>query len=482
MELSEAIELIEAGPAGPETGAFFDLDGTLVSGYTATTLFAERLRQREVPIDEFVRTLLANVDGTWFGGDPVRGAMMGFASLRGQHDDTLVELGERLFHQKIAGTVRAEARSLVRAHRRMGHTVAVASAASKYQIGPVARDLGIDHVICTRLEVEDGILTGRIDGKVLWGNQKGIAVRAFARAEGLRLVDCYAYGNGYEDVAFLSSVGHPRALNPHAGLRDAAAAHGWPVLVLREPARGGLRSAIRTLAALGGANVGVGVGLAVGAATLDVRQARNTAVALGCDGALRMAGVTVRTIGAQNLRQHRPAIFVANHQSALDPLVLGSLIRSDFTVIVKKEARYDPRAVLGRVLLDPAYVDRGNSAQARATLTALVARIRAGTSVLVFPEGTRSPTPVLGPFKKGAFHLAAQAGVPVVPVVLRNTGELMWRRSLTVAPGTVEVCVLDPVSGWDPETLDQQVADLREQFVRTLDEWPLGRGDRPEEG
>lgn len=472
MDIAEALAEIEAGPAGPQVAAFFDLDGTLVSGYTASTLFADRLRHREIAIDEFVRLLVANVEGTWLGGDPVRGAAMGFATLRGHSDDTLVELGERLFHANIAGTVRGEARRLVRAHQRRGHTVAVASAASVYQIGPVARDLGVDHIICTRLETENGILTGRIEGKIVWGAQKGAAVRAFARTHGLRLKASYAYGNGYEDVAFLSSVGRPRALNPHPGLRDAAAAHGWPVLELREPAGDNLVSAARTLAALGGMNLGVGLGIAHGVLTGDVRRGRHTAVALGSEAALRLAGVTVRVAGAEILERNRPAIVVANHQSALDPLVLAWLLRHDFTVVAKQETRHDVRAVLGRLLLDPAFVDRGNSAQARAAMDALVTRIRAGTSVLVFPEGTRSPTPMLGPFKKGAFHLATAAGVPVVPVVLRNTGELMWRRSLTVNPGTVEVRVLDPVTGWTTDTLDQQVADLRERFVRTLDDWP----------
>jgi putative phosphoserine phosphatase / 1-acylglycerol-3-phosphate O-acyltransferase len=474
MDVAAALAEIEAGPGGPEVGAFFDLDGTLVSGYTASTLFADRLRHREVAADEFMRMLLANVDGTWFGGDPVRGAASGFATLRGQEHDTLVELGERLFHADIAGTVRGEARQLVRAHRRRGHTVAVASAASIYQIGPVAADLGIEHVVCTRLETEDGILTGRIDGKILWGREKGVAVRAFGREHGLRLPDSYAYGNGYEDVAFLSSVGRPRALNPHPGLRDAATAHGWPVLELTEPVGDGLTSAVRTVAALGGANVGLGLGVVHGLVTGDVRRGRNTAIALGAGAALRLAGVTVRVSGAEILEQSRPAVVVANHQSALDPLVLASLLRRDFTVVAKKESRYDPRALIGRVLLDPAYVDRGNSAQARASMDALADRIREGTSVLVFPEGTRSPTPVLGPFKKGAFHLAVAAGVPVVPVVLRNTGELMWRRSVTVNPGTVDVRVLEPVTGWTTRTLDRQVAELRERFVRTLDEWSEG--------
>ena len=74
MDVAEALAEIGAGPAGPEVGAFFDLDGTLVSGYTAGTVFADRLRYHEIAADEFVRTLLANVDGTWLGGDPTAGA------------------------------------------------------------------------------------------------------------------------------------------------------------------------------------------------------------------------------------------------------------------------------------------------------------------------------------------------------------------------------------------------------------------------
>src|SRR5690606_27645301 len=131
------------------------------------------------------------------------------AALRGVSEETFAELGERLFLQKLAGTIRNEARALVRAHQRMGHTVAVASAATSYQVTPIARDLGIEHLVCTRLEVEDGVLTGQPVGSMLWGRHKAAAVRAFAREHGVVLEESHAYGNGYEDVAFLSSVGHP---------------------------------------------------------------------------------------------------------------------------------------------------------------------------------------------------------------------------------------------------------------------------------
>ena len=67
-----------------------------------------------------------------------------------------------------------------------------------------------------------------------------------------------------------------------------------------------------------------------------------------------------------------------------------------------------------------------------------------GVSIAIAPEGTRSLSDRLGPFKKGAFHIAMQAGVPIVPIVIRNAGELMWRNSFWLRPGTVDVRVLEP--------------------------------------
>ncbi len=123
-------------------------------------------------------------------------------------------------------------------------------------------------------------------------------------------------------------------------------------------------------------------------------------------------------------------------------------------------------------MIDPAWIDRSDSASARATLDGVVDRIRGGTSLMIFPEGTRSATPVLGPFRKGAFHLAAQAGVPVVPVVLRNTGELMGRSSLVLNPGVVDVCVLEPETDWSADDMDDRIAALRQKFQDTLARWP----------
>ncbi len=475
MALADHLKKLDAGPRGPQVGAFFDLDGTLVAGFTANAFFTDQVKRRQIGVLEAAKTIAAAVDGTYLGGDPLKGGDKAFAAVAGQTEDTLADLGERLFVQKIARTIRREAREVVKAHQRLGHTVVISSAATAYQVRPVARDLGIEHLVCTELEVdEEGVLTGAVRGRMRWGREKAAGVRAFAREHEVDLRVSYGYGNGVEDIDFLATVGNPIALSPDPGLRRAAGRFGWPVLDLRDPLTGDVVSAARTAAALGGMNAGALTGFALGVATGSRSRGRRTAVALACEAALRVAGVDVRVIGAQHLDSARPAVVVANHQSAIDPVVVASLLGGDFTVVAKQEARWDPRAILGSVLLDPAYIDRSDSAQARATLDGVADRIRGGTSLLIFPEGTRSATPRLGPFRRGAFHLAVQAGVPVLPIVLRNTGERLPRHSKVIRPGVVQVCVLPPVTDWTTETMKGQITALHAAFEDTLAHWPTG--------
>ena len=474
LTAADAITAVQAGPSGPEVGAFFDLDGTLVEGFTGLTFYQDQVRRREVGPGDFARTVIAALDGNVLGGDPTKVADLGIRGLRGRSEDELAELGERLFVQKLAATIRPEARDLVRAHRRMGHTVAVSSAATTFQVAPIARDLGIEHLICSRLAADDGILTGEIDGGMLWGEGKAKAVRAFARSRQVDLKRSYGYANGDEDIAFLSTVGTPVPLNPARGLRAAAEMHGWPVLTLREPRKAGLRSVLGLALASGGMNVGIGVGAITGLLHRDRRFAVNAGIPIACDLALAMAGIKLQITGEHNLWRARPAVFVFNHQSSLDALISGALVRRDFTGVAKREARNDPRMLLATLLLDPAYIDRGNSEQARAQLGELGERIKAGTSVVIAPEGTRTPTPVLKPFKRGAFHIAAQAGVPIVPIVIRNAGELMWRRAKVPNSGTVQIAVLDPIptDAWTTETVGARADEIRQLFADTLDDWP----------
>ncbi len=189
---------------------------------------------------------------------------------------------------------------------------------------------------------------------------------------------------------------------------------------------------------------------------------------------MALAGVRLNVVGQDNLWSARPAVFLFNHQSQLDVPVLASLLRSDFTAVAKKELATDPMFAPMGWLADVAYVDRADSSKARAALAPAVDALRNGTSLVIAPEGTRSPTPKLLPFKKGAFHMAMQAGVPIVPIVIRNAGELMAPRGMLISSGVLDVAVLEPIdtSTWTTRSLAGKVTRVRQQYLDTFDNWP----------
>jgi putative phosphoserine phosphatase/1-acylglycerol-3-phosphate O-acyltransferase len=473
-DLSELIDEIESGPEGPEIAAFFDFDGTLIAGYSGNEFYRARLRARDIGPAELARTVLAVGDMRLRGAD-VSGLMrLAVSAWEGHQVDEMEELAERLFVQRIAGKLYPEALQVIDAHRRMGHTITLASSATRYQASGLAAELLIENILCTEVEVENGAFTGKLAGPVLWGEGKANAVREFAAGRGIDLERSFGHGNGDEDVAFLETVGNPRPLNPEPGLTKVAGERGWPITRFTPRSGTGLRPILRTGAALAGLGGAAGLGAGLGLLNRSRRLAGNFATSVGSDLALALAGVRLEVTGEEHLWSHRPAVFIFNHQSSLDVLALGSLLRRDFTGVAKKEAARDPRFAPIGALVDVVYIDRANSKRAREALQPVVERLRDGTSIAIAPEGTRTPTPRLRPFKKGAFHIAMQAGVPLVPVVLRNAGQLMWRGESVIRPGTLQVAVLPPIStkGWRVKDLDARVADVRERFSSTLERWP----------
>lgn len=118
-------------------------------------------------------------------------------------------------------------------------------------------------------------------------------------------------------------------------------------------------------------------------------------------------------------------------------------------------------------------IDRRDSASAIEALTQLVDTMRIeGKSVCLSPEGTRAITPRLAAFKKGAFHLAMQAGVPIVPIVIHNSNDVQPKGDFIFHPGTVNVEVLPPIdtSNWSVSTIDHHVADVRNLYLQALDQ------------
>ncbi|UOT06048.1 HAD-IB family hydrolase [Rhodococcus opacus] len=464
---------IAAAVPGPGTLAAFDLDGTLISGYSASVVYRDRLRRFDISVAELLRTTGAAVETRFRGADVGNLMRIGVQSLAGRMEDEMQEWGQRLFRQEIARMIFSEVRGLLAAHRHAGHRVVMATSATPYQALSVAADLDIDaeDVLCTRPAVLDGMLTGKLESPPLWGPGKAEALREYADQHGADLGDSFAYSNGAEDVPMLKSVGHPVALNPDRKLAATARQNGWPSVNLRPPESGADPMSIaRTTTAIGALMGAAAFGVSAGLLTQNRQTGANLVGSFGPDLALAICGINVRIQGKENAWSARPAVFMFNHQSSLDMLVIGSVIRRDVTGVAKKEAARDPRFIPVGALLDVAYIDRADSTKARAALRPAVEKLQSGISIAIAPEGTRSPTPRLGRFKKGGFHLAMQAGVPIVPIVIHNAGERMWRNSLVAHPGTVDVDVLTPVPtvGWDLADLDRHVDEVRTLFEDCL--------------
>lgn len=160
---------------------------------------------------------------------------------------------------------------------------------------------------------------------------------------------------------------------------------------------------------------------------------------------LRIGRVGVHVEGLENVPPV-PAVYAANHSSALDiPVVLGYL-PVDFRIIHKRSIYLIP--FLGQAVWAARHIaiDRSNPFRARRSLAAAAERIREGTSVVVFPEGTRSPDATVRRFKRGSFALALDAGVPVVPVSLLGVKAVVPHGLSSLRPGTVGIRVHPPVS------------------------------------
>lgn len=478
MSLVDRLLAVEESPKGPRIGAFFDFDGTVIEGYSAFALMQERARRLHIGPTELAGLYVVALKGLAGKGSFDALMEVGVKALRGRRREDLQRLGEDIAREMTGGWIFREALDLITAHQRRGHTIAIASSALPFQIEPIARELGIDHVLCTRPGTDGDSYDGTIDGSILWGERKADAVVAFAQEHDVDLQVSFAYANGAEDLDFLATVGHPTAVNAHPDLAKAAVERGWDVEPFRPRRKKiGLVGMGRSVAAYGSLAASMGVGVGLGLLNRDRQMAANTAVGMGSELALGLAGVKLNVVGRPNLWSHRPAVYIFNHQSWLDGFIIMRLVHEDTTGVAKAEVKDQPFFGQFARLMGLAFVDR-SAGNAREQLEPAAQKLRDGMSLAISPEGTRSLTPVPGPFKKGAFHLAIQAGVPIVPIVLRNAGELQWRADKFIRAGTVDVEVMEPVdvSDWDATDLDPHIADVRNGMIATLAKWEGGRG------
>lgn len=186
-----------------------------------------------------------------------------------------------------------------------------------------------------------------------------------------------------------------------------------------------------------------------------------------------LLGIKIK-INNEKYLYNKPGIFISNHQSALDILILGRIFQPGFTVTAKRVLQYFPFLGWFMIASGTFFIDRSKSDKARKILDEALKTVKAEKrGLFMFPEGTRSGTTNLEmlPFKKGAFHLAKQAQIPIVPIVVSNTSTIFHAKSKTFNTGEITIDVLPPVETKDIETKDQvdkMVVEVRKSMMDQL--------------
>lgn len=432
--------------------AFFDLDRTLIAGFSIVGMARERirhgltrgdLRESSAILADLLRQQ-RNMEKGQKGPGYKRLVTSLSKSLKGLSEETLIRLGEQAYDNTIARSLYSEAIALVEAHRRAGHRLVIVSAATHYQIDPIARVLGIEEVCCTGLEVDNGIFTGATLAPLCYGEGKAMAARRVCKRLGVAFKHCWFYSDSIDDLPLLSKVGNPVAVNATEQLRTHASEQGWTQLQFKTRGMPSLETVFRTLLTLqtvAATTAWCALGERMGIKKLAPPNLVTQMVGEIGSG---FAGIDIEVEGAEHLTRNRPAVFIFNHQSMLDAMVLAHLLRRDAVAVCKKELATNPFAGALLRRANTLFVDR-ESANQSALLKESLDVLNSGRSLVISPEGTRSTLGEIQPFKHGAFYLAKKADVPVVPVVLHNVKDALPNGGLLIRATTIRVTVLPPM-------------------------------------
>src|SRR5687768_6354190 len=186
---------------------------------------------------------------------------------------------------------------------------------------------------------------------------------------------------------------------------------------------------------------------------------------------LRLSGVRVKVRGLELLDPKQTYVFVSNHRSYLDTATLFIYTGRRIGLLAKKELLKVPVLGVGMGFVNVMAIDRTNRESAIRTTQAAAKRIQSGVSFGVFVEGTRAKPGQLLPFKKGAFYMAKQANVPVVPVAIKNSDVLMGKGTGEARSGILEMVILPPVVTTNRTTddaINALISEVRQSIAKQL--------------
>lgn len=219
------------------SAAFFDLDKTIIAK-SSTLAFGRPFRHgglinRRAALKASYAQLVYLVAGA---DDEQMERMRAYltALCTGWEVRQVRDIVAETLHDVVDPLIYDEAAGLIEDHKAAGREVVIVSSSGEEVVGPIGDMIGADRVIATRMVELEGRYTGEI-AFYAYGENKAVAIRDLATAEGYDLSDCYAYSDSVTDVPMLEAVGHPFAVNPDRALRRLAADRDWPVLTFSRP-------------------------------------------------------------------------------------------------------------------------------------------------------------------------------------------------------------------------------------------------------
>ena len=382
---SELAREIHISEAGPHIGVICHLDSA-ISGLSTVSLAETEFSRGPISAD-FPMRVIKNVFQS-----PNRVGMLESLSnhLIGLSREECEKLGEVLYEKYFARFVFPEARDLILAHLEKDHTVILLTENFDVLVHSVAKLLKIENVVSSCLSIDKEDLVGGVDCNLF--DPEVRAIKTFETIDKLdiNLSRSYVYTGSESDLPLLKCVGRPRLINPTKALSRAGQKMSWHSIQFKSRGKSTFSDYARALTSQMIIPASVIAGLPILALTGSKIKARNYSHTLISNLSSIATGMELVVEGERYLWEQRPAVYIFNHQSQLDPIIVEQLVQKDMIGIGKLEVSKIP--FFGAVIeyMGAVFVDRRNSASAIEALKPVVDVIKKqGQSVLIAPEGTR---------------------------------------------------------------------------------------------